>query len=148
MKSVFALGMALALVQPALAQTVLETDFTISVPQGSGEPLVESTTLVPLLEDTCYHWHIRLGKTKGAVEVTEIYTLPAAPDSWGFDDNNPVTLSDDERTATSTMSLTPDDGWIGHGWCITEGDPAGDYSFEIKAGDKVLATFDFALQEM
>ncbi|MCR6670310.1 hypothetical protein [Devosia ginsengisoli] len=137
----------LALAQPALAQTVLETDFTISVPTTPGQPdVVESTTLVPLLADTCYNWHLRLGKVKGAVEIVEILTLPIAADDWGTSDN--TVISDDQRTATSTMSLTPDDGWIGHGWCVVEGDPAGDYVIEVKSGDEVLHRFDFELQEM
>lgn len=137
-----------ALAQPALAQTVLESDFTISVPNGSGDPVVESTTLVPLLADTCYNWHLKLGKVKAAVDVTEIYTLPAEPKTWGLSEGSTIVVSDDKMSATSTLSLTPEEGWIGSGWCVSEGDPAGDYSFEIKSGDKLLHRFEFELREM
>jgi hypothetical protein len=140
--------LALAAAQSALAQTVLETDFTISVPNGSGDPVVESTTLVPLLEGTCYDWHLRLGKVKGAIEITELYTLPAAPESWGLGENNTIVVADDQLSATSTLSLTPSDGWIASGWCVSKGDPEGAYSFEIKAGDKLLHRFEFELQNM
>lgn len=137
-----------ALAQPALAQTVLESDFTISVPNGSGEPVVESTTLVPLLAGTCYNWHLRLGKVKGDVDVTETYTLPAAPETWGLSEGSDIVVSDDKLSATSTLSLTPEDGWIASGWCVSEGDPEGDYTFEIRSGDKLLETFEFELRAM
>ena len=148
MRRAFCIVAVLALARPALAQTVLESDFTISVPNGSGEPVVESTTLVPLLAGTCYNWHLRLGKEKGDVEVTEIYTLPAVPETWGLSEGSAIVVSDDKLSATSTLSLTPEQGWIASGWCVSEGDPEGDYTFEIKSGDRVLETFAFELQQM
>ena len=148
MRHAFCIVGILALAQPALAQTVLESDFTITVPNGSGEPVIESTTLVPLLEGTCYDWQLKLAKVKGAVEITETYTLPSAPETWGIDEDDAIVVSDDNLSATSTLTLTPEDGWIWHGWCVTEGDPAGDYSFEIRSGDRVLGTFEFELREM
>jgi hypothetical protein len=148
MKQLFCIVSILALAQPALAQTVLESDFTITVPNGSGEPVVESTTLVPLLEGTCYDWHLKLAKTKGAVEITEVYTLPSAPETWGISENSSIVVSDDQLSATSTLSLTPEQGWIASGWCVSAGDPEGNYSFEIKSGDKLLETFEFELRAM
>ena len=148
MKHLLLTASLFALAQPALAQTVLESDFTISVPNGSGEPIVESTTLVPLLAETCYNWHLRLAKVKGAVEITEIYTLPSAPETWGLSEGSNIVVSDDKLSATSTLSLEPDDGWIASGWCVSEGDPEGDYTFEIRSGDKVLHTFEFELRNM
>lgn len=148
MKRLFYIVGILALVQPAVAQTVLESDFTITVPNTSGDPVVESTTLVPLLEGTCYDWHLKLAKVKGAVEVTEIYTLPAAPESWGLGENSNIVVSDDQLSATSALSLTPDQGWIASGWCVSAGDPEGDYRFEIRSGHKLLETFEFELRAM
>ena len=148
MKRIFCLMSILALATPAWAQTVTETDFTISVPNGSGDPVVESTTLVPLLAETCYNWHLRLAKVKGEVEITEIYTLPSAPQTWGLSEGSNIVVSDDQLSAISTLSLTPEDGWISSGWCVSKGDPEGDYSFAIKAGDKLLHRFDFELQNM
>lgn len=143
--SVFGL---LALAQPALAQTVLDSDFTISVPRSPGQAdVVESTTLVPLLTGTCYNWHLRLSKTKGSLEITEIYTLPEAPENWGLG-SDAITISKNRRTATSALLVTPVDGWIENGWCVTDGDPEGPYSFEIKSGDMVLHRFEFELKAM
>ena len=148
MRHAFCIVAILALAQPALGQTVLESDFTITVPNASGDPVVESTTLVPLLDGTCYDWHLRLGKVKGAVEVTEVYTLPAAPQSWGLSEGSLTVLSEDQRTATTPLSLTPQDGWIASGWCVSAGDPEGDYTIEVRAGDKVLQTFAFEVRAM
>ena len=154
MKLVLSIVSILALVQPGFvqsswAQTVLDSDFTISVPRSPGqEAVVESTTLVPLLEGTCYNWHLRLGKTKGAVEITEVYTLPAKPKSWDLGDDSTVVVSKDKLSATSTLSLFPLGGWINNGWCVSAGDPVGDYSFEIKSGNTLLHRFEFELQEM
>ena len=149
MRYVVCIVSILTLVQPALAQTVLDSDFTISVPRSPGQDdLVESTTLVPLLEGTCYNWHLRLSKTKGAVDITEIYALPKAPMIWDLSEDSTIVVSDDNLTATSTLSLLPEDGWIASGWCVSKGDPEGGYSFEIKSGDKVLKTFEFELQAM
>jgi len=148
MKRLLSVLSLLALAQPALAQTVVDSDFTISVPTAPGrEDVVESTTLVPLLADTCYNWHLKFGKTKGDVAVTEVYTLPAPPEVWGLNDSN-ITVSDDQLSAISELTLTPEDGWIASGWCVSAGDPAGAYSFVIKSGETVLHTFEFELQEM
>lgn len=136
----------LALASPALGQSVLESDFTVAVPLPSGETVNESTTLVPLLTGTCYYWHLRLGKVKGDVAVTEIYTLPEAPADWNLGSDSAITLSDDQRIATSTLTLVPEDGWIGSGWCVAEGDPEGDYSFEIMSGDRLLQRFEFEVK--
>jgi len=136
-------------VQSSSAQTVVDSDFTISVPRSPGqEDVVESTTLVPLLEGTCYNWHLRFGKTKGALDITEIYTLPAVPQSWGISEDSGIVLSKDKLTATSLLSLVPLDGWVESGWCVADGDPEGDYRFDIMAGDKLLHRFEFELQEM
>ena len=148
MKRLLSVLSLLALAQPAWAQTVLESDFTITVPTASGSPIVESTTLVPLLAGTCYDWHLKLGKTKGAVEISELYTLPAEPESWGISEGSAIVVSDDRMSATSTLSLTPEDGWIASGWCVSDGDPEGDYSFEIRSGETVLHRFVFELRAM
>lgn len=149
MKRLFYVVGIVALAQPALAQTVLESDFTISVPRAPGQDdLFESTTLVPLLAGTCYNWHLRLGKTKSAVAITEIYTLPEVPQSWGIGEDGSIVISNDRLSAISTLSLVPLDGWIENAWCVSEGDPEGGYSFEIKSGDTLLHRFEFEVRAM
>jgi hypothetical protein len=138
----------LILAQPAFAQTVTETDFVLTITNADGSKVEESTTLIPMLAGACYNWWLRLSKSKGDVEVVEVFTLPSAPASWGSV-NDTTTISEDMLTATSTMSLTPDEnGWIGHGWCVAEGDPTGDHRIVVKAGDRVLGEFPFQIENM
>ena len=145
MKLLLTLGLV-TLAHPAAAQTVVETDFVISVPTASGQAITESSTLVPLMDGACYDWRIRL-KAKATVDVTEIYTLPAAPETWGISADSPTVISDDKLSATTPLSLVPEDGWISSGWCVSLGDPVGDYRIEVKSGDQVLATFPFEVRD-
>lgn len=147
MKQLLLTASLIALAQPALAQTVIEKDFTLEITQADGSEIVESTTLIPLLDGACYNWRLKLAKSKGDIEITETFTLPSAPASWGST-NESMVISEDNLSATSTMTLTPADGWISHGWCVAEGDPTGDHLFEIKSGDEVLGTFPFQVEEM
>lgn len=147
MKRLLPVFSLIVLAQPALAQTVTDTDFLLTINGGSSNEMVESTTLIPLLEGACYEWRLKLAKTKDAVDITEVFTLPTAPAGWGTPGDN-VTISDDLKTATSTMSLVPEGGWIGHGWCVAAGDPSGDHTIVVKSGDKVLGEFSFVVEEM
>tara|TARA_R110002020_G_scaffold304584_1_gene520373 strand:+ start:1676 stop:2206 length:531 start_codon:yes stop_codon:yes gene_type:complete len=136
----------LALAQPVLAQTVLESDFTVRTPDSAGRAVTESTTQVPLIEGACYNWHLRLEKVKGEVAVTEVYSLPAPATTWNLGATSATTLSSDRLTATTKRTLTPDGNWISAGWCVAIGDPPGEHRIEILSGDKVLKTFRFDLR--
>jgi hypothetical protein len=136
------------LAHPAAAQTVTDSDMTYTVTLPDGEEIGESTTLIPYHVGACYNWHLRLGKTKGAIAITEVYTLPSKPKSWGLGEGEAIEVSEDRLSATSELLITPEDGWISNGWCITRGDPKGDYSFEIFAGDTPLHRFEFELQAL
>ena len=138
----------LALAQPASAQTVLESDFTIEIPLPGGETLRESTTLVPLLPGACYNWRLQLGKVKSVLDITEVYTLPAAPQSWGLGDDSSIVVADDQLSATSTLRLAPLNGWIENGWCVAAGDPEGTYSFDILSGGMLLHRFEFEVRAL
>jgi hypothetical protein len=146
MRTVAAVLGVLALSQPCWAQTVTGTDFLIKVPDGKGGVVVESTTLVPHLTGTCFEWRLQLKKSKGDVAVTEVFILPDAPLSWGDDPD--LTISADGRSATSQLSLTPEGGWIGHDWCVTDGDPVGRHSFEVKSGARLLHRFVFKIEDL
>lgn len=148
MKHLLVTAGLLILAQPAFAQTVTETDFVLTITNADGSKVEESTTLIPLLAGACYTWWLKLAKTKGDVEISEEFTLPSAPESWGSV-NETMVISDDMRTATSSMTLTPDEnGWIGHAWCVAEGDPTGDHKIVVKSGDRMLGEFPFQVENM
>ncbi|MET3926852.1 hypothetical protein [Devosia sp. 2618] len=133
----------LFLAQPALAQTVTDSDFVLQLNDGSAP---QSTTIIPLIDGACYEWRLKLAKAKSAVDVTEIFTLPAPPTSWNGVGSN-VTISNDKTTATSALQLSPQDGWISHGWCVATGDPVGGHTVVVKVGDKVLGEFPFIVEK-
>lgn len=127
------------------AQEVIDADFVVSSANAAGEQVVQSTRVVPNTVGTCYAWRLRLGKTKTAVEITEVLRLPSAPETWapGSDGSD---ISGDGLNATTALSLVPQDGWITHGWCVAEGDPAGRYRIEVSTGSKSLQVFGFELK--
>jgi len=136
----------LALAQAVPAQTVLESDFTVRLPDAAGRGGTESTTHVPLIKGACYNWHLRLEKVKGAVAVTEIYTLPAPATTWNLGPTSATSLSSDRLTATTKRTLLPNGNWISAGWCVAGGDPVGEHRIDILSGDTVLKTFRFDLR--
>ncbi|WEK03530.1 MAG: hypothetical protein P0Y65_15190 [Candidatus Devosia phytovorans] len=148
MKRLVAICGLLTLASPALAQTVVDSDFSYVVTLPDGEEIGESSTAVPYVRGVCYYWHLRLAKTKGPISVSEIFTVPAEPASWGVGEDATIAVFDDKAAATSPLSLTPEDGWIGHGWCLAKGDPKGAHSIEILAGDTLLHRFDFTVDEL
>ncbi|MEO8686049.1 MAG: hypothetical protein ABI414_14565 [Devosia sp.] len=128
----------------ALAQEVIDADFLVSSTNAAGEQVVQSTRVVPNTEGACYAWRLRLGKTKTAVEVTEVLRLPSAPENWGGSD--PSEISSNGLNATTALSLVPEDGWITHGWCVAAGDPTGRYRIEVSSATKSLQVFGFELR--
>ena len=138
----------LALVHPALAQsapTVTDKAFSVTVTDADGNSQSNFTDVVPLVEGACFQWQLQLGKAKLPVDVTETFTLPSAPATWGTSRDD-ITISADRKTATSPLTITPVDGWIWHGWCIAEGDPAGAHRFEITANGTQIGVFDFTVE--
>ena len=134
-----------ALSTGALAQQVVDADFVVGFTNAAGEHVVQSTRVVPMTDDACYSWRLRLGKTKEAVEIIEVLRLPSAPETWdpGSDASD---ISSNGLNATTTLSLVPDDGWITHGWCVAAGDPAGRYRIEVSTATKSLQVFGFELK--
>jgi hypothetical protein len=128
---------------PAFAQTVVDQDFVFLLP-GPSYNITQSATVLPFVKDGCYHWRLRLDKTKASVQIVEKYTMPVAPTNWRPEDLS--TLSTDGRTSTHTHALIPDeDGWIENGWCMDTGDPLGLYTFEIRLDGRLIGTFPFQI---
>lgn len=148
MKHLLIISGLLALAAPVQAQQVVDSDFNYIITQPDGSETGENSTMVPYVKGVCYYWHLRLDKTKGPVAVSEIFTVPAEPASWGLGEDAYVSTFDDKAAATSQLSLTPEDNWIGHGWCLAKGDPKGEHSFEILSNGKMLHRFDFEVGEL
>lgn len=133
----------LALVHPALAEDriVTETDFIVTTQDADGTITSTSSAIVPLVAGACYEWQVKLAKAKLPVDVTEHFILPGAPSDWGSTDTS--NLAEDGKSITTTLQITPKQGWIWHSWCVTDGDPEGPHQIVVTSGSQELARFDF-----
>jgi len=138
----------------AWAQTpgAAETEFLVAITGSNGATRVERSNSVPLIPGrVCYEWRIRLTSGDGLVSAREVFELPAPPALWGGVDENDYSssqLSKDRKISETTMFYRPKDGWISHGWCVAEGDPAGPYSIKVYVGETLLHAFDFNVESV
>lgn len=100
---------------------------------------------VPLDVGTSYSWWLKLETRKANVTWREEFTLPSAPDQWGA--GEPMTLKDDRRVAVTSQTVTPDNGWIHHGWSVAAGDPPGKYVMKIYINSQPAHEFAFFVGE-
>ena len=89
------------------------------------------------------NWTISLDTEEKSVLVKEVFTLPAASKAWttsGF------TKVMDGRVAQTNVSLPVKRGMISNGWELNEGDPPGEYEFEIFYKNRLLYSVKFYVQ--
>jgi hypothetical protein len=139
---------------PCLAQTPIATDveFLVSVTGADGVTHTEPSNVVPLIPDrACYEWRIRLEFGDQLITATEVFALPAMPKQWGGVDGNEYSsskISGDRKVSETTLFYKPKDGWIAHGWCVADGDPAGQYSIKVYVGDRLIHEFEFRAENV
>ena len=137
------LALAFALAQ-ALPVVVLKTEFIV-FEQHDPEGTAVSTRRVPYRPDSsCFAWILRVEPAPRRVAVREVFTLPAAPKSWGVSAES-TQVSNDRRRAETDLDDDIADGMIGNEWCVAEGDPLGRYRIEVFEGARLLHRFDFAV---
>ncbi|MEZ5648694.1 MAG: hypothetical protein R3E60_07165 [Alphaproteobacteria bacterium] len=89
------------------------------------------STLIPLVPDRiCFGWAMHLADPSKLVTVRETLSVEARPQEWRHEHETRVAA--DGKSAVTEFNATPIGGWIGHQWCILEGDPAGYYIFDIE----------------
>ena len=54
-----------------------------------------------------------------------------------------MTLYQDSRVSVTEKVLEVDNGVINNGWCVTEGDPTGDYKIEVYINGVLAESFNF-----
>ncbi len=128
------------------AFSVERTRFFVKLTDKQGKQQVLDTTRVPFdTENSCYGWQVQVDKMTGPVSFREILNLPRKPAGWPQvnDDSRKITVSPDERSATTERTILLKDGWVGNMWCVGEGDPLGPYSVDVFINDKFIKTFHF-----
>jgi hypothetical protein len=135
---------AAALATPvAAAPRVLDARFVYF--EAGTETVSNKVPLVP--EEVCFEWQLKLDVTDGPLTFTEVFILPAAPETWEIEPGTNNEISDNGMTSTTTDVAQVIGGWITHGWCLAEGDPLGDYRMEISVEGTLVHTFLFKLIE-
>ncbi len=105
---------------------------------------------VPFLPgQSCYGWRLRLSDAGKVVSFREVLTLPSDPAYWPdapseFDTTARFT---DRTTTVTERYVAPEEGWIGNGWCVLEGDPKGAYSVEVSINGVFAQRFDFEVAD-
>lgn len=127
-----ALALVLALLVgqavPALAQsTTFPYVYTTNADQ---EPVdVYRTNVVPLWPDkVCFGWTMAIDGPNRKVDLTEILTLSAPSNNWG---HGPETVVEDGTKATTKIKVDVVDHRISRAWCIVDGDPPGQYRYNV-----------------
>ncbi|MBX9686343.1 MAG: hypothetical protein K2X27_06545 [Candidatus Obscuribacterales bacterium] len=103
--------------------------------------------VIPNLPGVQYAWKIRL-KSKQPVFVREEFTLPEAPSTWKIKEGEASSqlLKGGEQCVLESFQST-DDGWLGHSWTASNGDPAGKYEIRILLNGKLAHVFTFNVGE-
>ncbi|HUL07007.1 MAG TPA: hypothetical protein VLV76_11785 [Candidatus Acidoferrum sp.] len=140
----------------AAESTVGGSRFVVSImDQATREWHSAEGSVVPLRPDqACFGWQLYLVTESPTVTVTEIFSTPVRPAHWPDDPN--IKLLEGGRVAEVTLTFPmlartwldrgaerATAGWIGHGWCIEQGDPAGTHIIDVREGDRLLHRFCF-----
>ena len=134
-------------IAPAMGVEVVEQRFQVSY-SLDGQDHVVDDLVVPLLPgNACYNWYLRLAQPGPPVELVERFELPEALADWGTTGtapDDPTRLERDGKVAVTTVRPeSSSEGWVGHGWCVAEGDPLGRHVIDVSADGVALASFQF-----
>ena len=116
--------------------------------QSDGSVAIAHLPRVPNLPgQACYGWRAKVSLSKEVFRFKEVFSLPAAPETWGGEDDPYAAneITQDRMTSITEKFETPQNGSIGHEWCVAEGDPLGKYSMEVHVDDDFLGKIDFEL---
>jgi len=89
---------------------------------------------------------LRVPKCSDKEKITwkEIFILPKPPRLWGY--GKGTEIEDKGEVATTEKTVTPKNGWIGHGWFVAPDDPPGTYVMKIYIEGSLAKTFTFEIK--
>jgi len=121
---------ALGLAQFAAAQPVSGNFPYVYVKDNDkGDAEVYRTNVVPLWPDKiCFGWTMAIEGGNRKVDLTEVLTLSSPSTNWG---HGPETVVENGDKATTKIKIDVVDNRISRSWCIVEGDPAGQYRYNV-----------------
>jgi hypothetical protein len=94
----------------------------------------------------CFLWTLSVAKEDRTIVFREDYFLPGPPlEPHGASKNS--TVFDGGRKIVTKREASLDEGLLLNSWCMSKGDPLGDYRIEVFHEDRSLHTFRFLLVE-
>lgn len=119
------------------------TDRTGLIKQWKLHPVV----VVPNLPGVQYAWKLKC-KNSNPVFVREEFTLPEAPSTWKIKQDEASTELTKGGQQCILESFQPtDEGWLGHSWTVSQGDPAGRYEIKLWVNGVFAHQFIFNVGE-
>ena len=111
-----------------------------------GEPEVWRTNVVPLWpNEVCFGWTLAVDGPDRLTDLKEVLTLSSPSTNWG---HGPETVVENGSKATTRLKVVVEGGKLSRAWCIVEGDPPGQYSYDIFLDGRHRAQFTFCAVEV
>ncbi|MDF3075450.1 MAG: hypothetical protein K0S54_3117 [Alphaproteobacteria bacterium] len=105
------------------------------------EPEVWRTNVVPLWpNEVCFGWTLDVKGADRMVDLTEILTLSSPSTNWG---HGPETIIENGNKATTKLKVRIESNRLSRAWCIVEGDPPGQYRYDIFIDGRHRAEFTY-----
>ena len=122
---------------------VTKAEFGVFRRDKGGKITFIPTKKVPLEAGLAYGWRLQLKNYKGKVTWKEIFRLPQLPRTWGTQNGENFSLSNNGTAAVTTRTDEVKKGIIKNSWTVTPGDPQGNHLIEVYIGDRHVASFEF-----
>lgn len=103
--------------------------------------------VVPNLPGVQYAWKLKC-KNTNPMFVREEFTLPEPPSTWKIKQGEASSelLKGGQQCVLESFQPT-DDGWLGHAWTVSNGDPSGRYEIKIWLNGKLAHHFTFNVSD-
>ncbi len=102
--------------------------------------------LIPNLAGVQYGWKIKTN-SQLPIFVREEFTLPEPPSTWKLRQGGTSELKNGGEQCILESFQSTDDGWIGHAWTASHGDPPGKYEIKVWVNGKLAHDFLFNVGE-
>ena len=102
--------------------------------------------LIPNLAGVQYGWKIKTN-SQLPIFVREEFTLPEPPSTWKLRQGGTSELKNGGEQCILESFQATDDGWIGHAWTASHGDPPGKYEIKVWVNGKLAHDFLFNVGE-
>lgn len=128
---------------PAVLSRIEKSEFGIVVERDGASKnwQVHPVVVVPNMPGLQYMWKLKTN-LKTPAFIREEFILPEAPSTWKVRSTSAQLIDGGSRCVLESFQPV-DDGWVGHAWTVSPGDPPGKYEIKIHLNGKLARTFTF-----